>query len=113
MSNTLKHHNLMVVDLADGILVRTDICSSHLPALRSGFAGYPANPRWNAVKFHAWKTGRQMRQAVACGKMIVRSNDSMLVPASEQESESAGSQSLPVHRPMPVRPLEMSVYQPA
>ena len=103
----------MVVDLADGILVRTDLCSSNLPALRSGFAGYPANPRWNAVKFHAWKTGRQMRQAVAAGKMIVRSQDSMLVPVGEQDGESSGSQSLPVHRQMPVTSRQVGVYQPA
>lgn len=73
----------MVVDLTENVLVNTLIPSTNHPALRSGFAGYPANPRWNVAKFHAWKTGRQLRAALAQGKMIVRSTDSMLVPVAE------------------------------
>lgn len=80
-----QHHNLRLVQLADGILVNTPISSACIPALRSGFAGYPVNPRWNAMKYHAWKTGRQWRQALSRGEMAVRTGDSTLVSVSEQE----------------------------
>lgn len=76
--------------LAEGVLVQTPINEAYIPALRSGFAGYPVNPRWSGVKFHAWKTGRQWRDAVIRGEMIVRSADSMLVSIGETE-ESADS----------------------
>lgn len=85
MFKTLNHDHLTTVELEQGVLLQTPIPTSHLPALRSGFAGYPANPRWTAAKFHAWKTGRQLRQAVACGQMVVRASDSMLVPAQARE----------------------------
>lgn len=75
----------MVVDLTENVLVNTPIPTVNHAALRSGFAGYPVNPRWNAAKFKAWKTGRQWRDALARGEMIVRSTDSMLVPAANQE----------------------------
>ncbi|HBB34816.1 MAG TPA: hypothetical protein DDZ80_00500 [Cyanobacteria bacterium UBA8803] len=78
----------MVVDLTDNVLVSTPIASAHHAALRSGFSGYPANPRWNAAKFKAWKTGRQWREALVRGEMIVRSTDSMLVPATQREESS-------------------------
>ncbi|ACK69787.1 conserved hypothetical protein [Gloeothece citriformis PCC 7424] len=74
--------NPVVVDLTDNILLHTDIAVENHAALRSGFAGYPANPRWNVSKFHAWKTGRQLREALAQGQMVVRSTDSMLIPIS-------------------------------
>jgi hypothetical protein len=73
-----------VVELTEGVFVRTAIANIYIPALRCGFAGYPVNPRWNAVKFHAWKTGREWRQALHCGEMVVRSTDSMLVSLQEQ-----------------------------
>ncbi|MGK7872006.1 MAG: hypothetical protein AB4426_01420 [Xenococcaceae cyanobacterium] len=85
MLRTLKYRNLMVVDLTENVLVRTFICKENHAALRSGFAGFPANPRWNVNKFRAWKTGRQWREALTKGKMVVRSTDSMLVSATEQE----------------------------
>jgi hypothetical protein len=66
-------------------MVLTPLDESCIPALRAGFAGYTANPRWNAVKFHAWKTGRQWRQAYSQGTMVVRSTDSLLVPVEEAE----------------------------
>ncbi len=75
----------MVVDLTDNVLVNTPIPSAHHAALRSGFAGYPANPRWNATKYKAWKIGREWREALARGEMVVRSTDSMLVPAIQPE----------------------------
>ncbi len=80
-----QQNQVKTVQLAEGVLVMTafnDIC---IPALRSGFAGYPVNPRWSGVKFHAWKTGRQWRQAVLQGEMTVRSTDSMLVSSCEVE----------------------------
>lgn len=85
MPKTLENGNFMAVDLAEGIMLKTLIAEDNLPALRSGFAGYPANPRWNAVKIQAWKTGRQLREALACGEMVVRPADSMLIPASDRE----------------------------
>lgn len=98
MTKTMQPCNYPVVELAEGIFVHTGISDANLPALRSGFAGYPANPRWNAVKFHAWKTGRQLRQALACGEMVVRSTDSMLVPANNQEDSTDSSAKSPVHK---------------
>lgn len=83
MTNAPKNRNLMVVELDKGVRVCTPIPSQNHAALRSGFAGYTANPRWNASKFRAWRIGRQWRDAVNTGKMTVRQDDSMLVPASE------------------------------
>jgi NADP-dependent 3-hydroxy acid dehydrogenase YdfG len=86
VNKELKEHNfMMVVDLTENVLVNTPISSTNHAALRSGFAGYPANPRWNAAKYSAWKTGRQLREALASGQMVVRSTDSMLVQATEQD----------------------------
>ncbi|ACB52523.1 hypothetical protein cce_3175 [Crocosphaera subtropica ATCC 51142] len=84
-----KHPNPTVVDLAQDILLRTTIPLDNHAALRSGFAGYPINPRWNVNKVRAWKTGRQLRQALQEGELIIRSSDSMLVPSdNEQEGIS-------------------------
>lgn len=85
MSQTVTLRNLMVVELTENVLVKTTIPSESHPALRSGFAGYPANPRWNASKFCAWRTGCIWRKALAQGEMVVRQSDSMLVPACEIE----------------------------
>jgi hypothetical protein len=79
-----NHSNLMVVDLTDKVSVSTAVPRANHAALRSGFVGYPANPRWNVTKFCAWRTGRQWREALAQGKMIVRRTDSMLVPATDK-----------------------------
>lgn len=84
MSKVSNLDHVRVVDLADGVLVRTLIPPQNHPALRSGFAGYPANPRWDVAKFRAWKTGRQWREALHEGEMTVRDSDSMLVSAQEQ-----------------------------
>lgn len=88
MLKTLKQHNPIVVDLTDKVLLRTAIAQENHAALRSGFVGYPSNPRWNAVKFRAWKMGRQLREALEHGDMVVRSADSMLVSAKEQGNSS-------------------------
>lgn len=80
-----KNPNTKVVDLSKDILLRTTIPLDNHPALRSGFAGYPINPRWNVNKVHAWKTGRRLRQALQQGDLIIRSSDSMLVPSDKEE----------------------------
>ncbi|MBE9147381.1 hypothetical protein [Coleofasciculus sp. LEGE 07092] len=77
----------MMLDLTENVWVNTLIPSANHAALRSGFAGYPINPRWNAAKFKAWKTGRQWREALDRGEMVVRSTDSMLVPTAKQEEK--------------------------
>ncbi|MBK4731992.1 hypothetical protein JJD41_19260 [Oxynema sp. CENA135] len=79
MSKIFNHRHVITVELVDGIKFRTTLPSVNIPALRSGFAGYPANPRWNAVKFAAWKTGRQLRQALDSGQTTVRASDRVLV----------------------------------
>jgi hypothetical protein len=72
-----------IVQLAEGVFVSTPIEEFCIPALRSGFSGYPINPRWNGVKVHAWKTGCRMRDALSRGEMVVRTADSMLVSAAD------------------------------
>ncbi len=91
MLNALQNRNLNVVDLSEGVWLRTAILPENHAALRSGFAGYPANPRWTVSKFHAWKTGRQLREGLHQGTMVVRSADSLLVPTAEGEEESRSS----------------------
>lgn len=89
---TLKRCNDRVIQLAEGVHVRTSLPSAYIPALRSGFALYPVNPRWNAMKFGAWKTGRQWRQALSQGRMLIRSTDLMLVDVNgNTEADSAES----------------------
>ncbi|MBF2078935.1 MAG: hypothetical protein IGR76_10565 [Synechococcales cyanobacterium T60_A2020_003] len=80
MANAVTKTNLVTVEIAEGVFARTSIAPENHSALRAGFGGYTANPRWNATKFLAWKTGRQWRAAVANHEMMVRSSDSMLVP---------------------------------
>lgn len=69
------------IQLADGVLVSTPIEECCIPALRAGFSGYPVNPRWSGIKFRVWKIGRQMRDDLSQGILIVRESDSMLVLA--------------------------------
>ncbi|MEB3831198.1 hypothetical protein [Phormidium sp. CCY1219] len=83
MSKAQNNGNVMVVDLAEGILVGTLMPKDNLPALRSGFAGYPVNPRWSVVKYRAWKTGRRLRESLDAGELMVRSTDSMLIRAED------------------------------
>lgn len=80
MKRNNQHYEGMVVDLTQDIRVTTAIPPSSHAALRSGFAGYPANPRWNINKFYAWKKGRQWREELKKGTMQVRMTDSMLIP---------------------------------
>lgn len=80
-----KNPNPTVVDLTQDILLHTTIPLDNHAALRSGFAGYPMNPRWNINKVRAWKTGRQLRQALQEGELTIRSSDSTLVPNDNAE----------------------------
>ena len=66
-------------------LKRLAVRVCQLPALRAGFVGFPTNPRWNAVKFHAWKVGRQWRNDLDTGELKVRTSDSILVHRDEEE----------------------------
>jgi hypothetical protein len=88
MTKTPKNQNLKVVELEDGVLVCTSIPAENHAALRSGFARYTANPRWNAIKFRAWRIGRQWREALDEGTMTIRASDSMLVPTAEAQQET-------------------------
>jgi hypothetical protein len=83
-----EHRSPMVVDLTESIWLCTAMPQENHAALRSGFAGYPANPRWNVTKYQAWKTGRQLREALKQGEMVVRSTDCMLIPAKELDNNS-------------------------
>ncbi|MGJ3251691.1 MAG: hypothetical protein ACFE0J_11235 [Elainellaceae cyanobacterium] len=87
MTKAPKNRNLTVVELNEDVLARTPISIENHAALRSGFAGYTANPRWNASKFRAWRIGRQWRNALNNGEMVVRESDSMLVPVDEGDQE--------------------------
>jgi hypothetical protein len=87
VSRLQNTNNLIKAELTEKVSVFTNISIENHAALRAGFSGFPANPRWNISKFRAWKTGRQWRNALACGQMMVRSNDSMLVTATEKESQ--------------------------
>jgi hypothetical protein len=87
----VKQQNFIVVDLKEGVKVHTLIPSENHAALRCGFAGYPNNPRWNAAKFHAWKTGQQLKESFSRGEMVVRSADSILVEAIETQDKPKNS----------------------
>lgn len=87
MTPTNQPTNIMVVELAPGIKVQTATPIPNHAALRSGFAGYPINPRWGAGKYRAWKTGRQLRESLNQGKLVVRSSDSMLLSAKQKKSQ--------------------------
>lgn len=85
MLKPIQNRNLMVVDLTEKVIASTNIARENHAALRAGFVGFPPNPRWSISKFCAWRTGCQWRDALTKGTMIVRTTDSMLVPALETE----------------------------
>lgn len=87
MSTAVNSGNVIVVDLTDKVSALTSISKPNHAALRSGFVGYPANPRWNTIKFRAWQTGRKWREELAQGKILVRSTDSMLIPVSTSSEQ--------------------------
>ncbi len=86
MFKTNQNTKIMVIDLAAGVKVQTAIASTNQAALRSGFAGYPANPPWGAVKYRAGKTGRELRESLQEDKLVVRSSDSMLVVVNSPQN---------------------------
>jgi hypothetical protein len=94
VSEVFNCNNLIKADLTEGMSVAINIPKDCHAALRAGFSGLPANPRWNINKFRAWKKGRQLREALAQGQMVLRLTDSMLVSATEQtQSEEQSKQS--------------------
>ncbi|NJL83268.1 MAG: hypothetical protein HC890_10510 [Chloroflexaceae bacterium] len=100
----------LAVDLAQDVWVITEIPQDNHPALRSGFAGYPANPRWSTAKFRAWKAGRELRNGLKLGTLTIRTRDSLLVPTTSVEPE------LPPPEPRSYRflaPKQILVTEPA
>ena len=81
-----NHAVQRLVELAEGIYIETAIPRESHPALRSGFAGYPSNPRWNVRKYQAWKQGKQWRQALNNGQLVVE--DQHLVPMVQPECQA-------------------------
>ncbi|MGB2925708.1 MAG: hypothetical protein WBB82_10430 [Limnothrix sp.] len=84
-----------VLELAEDIYIETAIPRENHPAVRSGFAGYPSNPRWNVRKHQAWKQGKQWRLAHEQGLMIVEKKQLILAeqaepkPVVQQEEKSS------------------------
>lgn len=72
-----------LIDLDGNTFVNTTLPPALHAALRSGFAGYTANPRWSATKFRAWQVGRTWRQALYRGDLVIRNSDRRLVCADK------------------------------
>jgi hypothetical protein len=81
-----SQHPISTIELTPGIYLQTVFPQEYIPALRSGFSLYPANPRWKALKFQAWKTGRQLRQAHDRGTLMVESGDRTFILTDRPES---------------------------
>jgi hypothetical protein len=81
-----SQHPISAIELTPGIYLQTVFPQEYIPALRSGFSLYPANPRWSALKFQAWKTGRLLRQAHDQGTLRVQSGDRTLVLTDRRDS---------------------------
>ncbi|MGF1536299.1 MAG: hypothetical protein ACFB4J_07430 [Elainellaceae cyanobacterium] len=77
-----------LVELDENTFVKTSIPISHHAALRAGFAGYTANPRWTVTKFQAWRVGRTWRRALREGEMTVRADDNVLVPSGSDDLDA-------------------------
>lgn len=73
-----------VVELAEGIYIDTAIARENHAALRSGFAGYPSNPRWTVRKFQAWRQGKQWRKALSDGTMTIQDEQLITTEAALQ-----------------------------
>jgi hypothetical protein len=78
-----------VVELADEIYIKTTIPRESHAALRSGFAGYPSNPRWTVRKFQAWKQGKQWRREMNTGVMVVENKCLVLAATRPEELKPA------------------------
>ncbi len=68
-----------LVELTSEIRACTAVSPLNHSALRSGFAGYPSNPRWSGAKVMAWRLGKQWREALQNGEIAVREQDGLLV----------------------------------
>ena len=79
----LGQNSLIVADLTENIWIYTRISPENHAALRSGFAGYRANPRWSATKYLAWKQGYQWREDLSIGRLTIRQSDSQLLATTE------------------------------
>jgi hypothetical protein len=80
----MKQERTAIVELSKNISVRTTLPESSYPALRSGFEGYPPNPRWTVSKYRAWKTGQQWRNALQKGEMVVGRNQILVTPKNQR-----------------------------
>ena len=84
MAEMKKQPDILLVDLAPEVRVKTPLPPSCHSALRAGFAGYSTNPRWNNAKLNAWKLGREWREALATGEMQVCGPDFLLMTQEER-----------------------------
>lgn len=98
----IQHPVQRILELAEGIYIETAIPRENHPAVRSGFAGYPSNPRWNVRKHQAWKQGRQWRQALDQGVMVVEKQ--RLIPKVESADTATAT-------PTPVKVSERSLLK--
>lgn len=96
MLSAPKQNRYQTIELAEGVKICTTFDRDCIPALRSGFALYPVNPRWNVFKFRAWKRGRQLRQALDRGEAIV-STPTLALLSEETANQDA---------PTPVEPTD-------
>ena len=95
----LGQNSLIVADLTENIWIYTRISPENHPALRSGFAGYRANPRWSAIKYLAWKQGYQWREELSAGRLTIRQSDSQLVAATETQKTTTLKSAI-LHQPI-------------
>lgn len=72
MANQHPRLNFTTVELSHNIQVQTSLPPSCHAALRAGFEGYTANPRWTPQKRRAWKQGKQWRSELAANLIEVR-----------------------------------------
>ncbi|ELR96249.1 hypothetical protein [Gloeocapsa sp. PCC 73106] len=93
-----RKNNLIVVELTEKLWIYTEITLENHAALRSGFAGYPANPRWNVTKYLAWKQGYQWREELSQGKLVVSQSNSQLIGATEIKVTSTAKFTFPQWR---------------
>ncbi|MGF1512728.1 MAG: hypothetical protein ACFB5Z_03400 [Elainellaceae cyanobacterium] len=91
MANVARSR-FQLVELDENTFVNTSIPISHHAALRAGFAGYTANPRWTVTKFRAWRVGRTWRKALRQGDMVIRADDNVLVPSCSDRAHAAQPQ---------------------
>lgn len=82
----------LTVELTPQIRATTSLPPTSHSALRSGFAGYPTNPRWNTAKVMAWRLGRQWRDGLAAGSLVIRPEDGLLVAATELQPAPSPAQ---------------------